>query len=139
MAPLNARTIPSIHELPVCKMAITIAGCSTLLGLTINSSANLTHYLSRQNLILSSFKLSDDNFVSFLSPVFACCIPFQYNCLHYISAIVFAEPVPMAAWSKTWVCGRSFAGIVGSNSGGLYGCLSVVSVVCCKVEVSATG
>ena len=35
---------------------------------------------------------------------------------------------------KAWVCGRSHAEIAGSN-----GCLSVVSVVCCQVEVSATG
>jgi hypothetical protein len=34
-------------------------------------------------------------------------------------------PIPVAEWSKAWVCSRSPAGIVGSN-----GCLSVVSVVC---------
>ena len=71
----------------------------------------------------------------------------------------------MAALSKASVCGRSPAEIVGSNptvgmdvcceccvlSGrglcvGLitrpeesYGCLSVVSVVCCQVEVRASG
>ena len=45
----------------------------------------------------------------------------------------------MAARSKAWVCGRSTAGIVGSNPAGGYGCLSVVSVVCCQVEVSASG
>jgi len=71
----------------------------------------------------------------------------------------------VAALSKASVCGRSPAEIVGSNptvgmdvcceccvlSGrglcvGLitrpeefYGCLSVVSVVCCQVEVCATG
>ena len=72
----------------------------------------------------------------------------------------------MAARSKAWVRGRSPAEIVGSNpTGGAwmsvwceccvlsgrglcdeliprpeesYGCLSVVSVVCCQVEVSAT-
>ena len=26
----------------------------------------------------------------------------------------------MAAWYKAWVCGRSFAGIVGSNPGGAW-------------------
>ena len=37
-------------------------------------------------------------------------------------------PVPVAAWSKTWVCGRSPAGIVGSSPpGGMD--VSVVSVV----------
>ena len=45
----------------------------------------------------------------------------------------------MAARSKAWKCGRSFAGIAGSNPAGDNGRLSVVSVVCCQVEVSATG
>ena len=39
-------------------------------------------------------------------------------------------PIPMAVRSKVWVCGRSFAGIAGSNP---------VSVLCCQVEVSTTG
>jgi len=47
-------------------------------------------------------------------------------------------PVPVAARSKAYVCGRSPAGIVGSNPTGGHGCLSVVSVVCYQVEVSAT-
>ena len=41
-------------------------------------------------------------------------------------------PVPMAARSKAYVCGRSLAKIVGSNPTGGHGCLSVVSVVCCQ-------
>jgi len=72
----------------------------------------------------------------------------------------------VAARYKARVCGRSFAGVAGSNpTGGMdvvcceccvlsgrglcdglipclgesYGCLSVMSVVCCQVEVSATG
>ena len=48
-------------------------------------------------------------------------------------------PVPVAARSKAQDCGRSPAEIVGSNPTGGHGCLSVVSVVCCQVEVSATG
>jgi hypothetical protein len=27
-------------------------------------------------------------------------------------------PMPLAAWTKTWFCGRSIAGIVGSNTAG---------------------
>jgi len=46
------------------------------------------------------------------------------------------EPVPVAARS---VYGRSPAEIVGSNPTGVMDGLSVVSVVCCQVEVSATG
>jgi len=47
-------------------------------------------------------------------------------------------PVPVAARSKASVCGRSPAEFVGSNPIRGHGCLSVVSVVCCQVEVSAT-
>ena len=44
-------------------------------------------------------------------------------------------PTPEVARSKALVCGRSLAGSVGSNPfGGMD-----VNVVCCQVEVSATG
>jgi hypothetical protein len=44
----------------------------------------------------------------------------------------------VAARSKASVCGRSLAGIVGSNPvAGMDVCL--LCVVCCHVEVSATG
>ena len=43
----------------------------------------------------------------------------------------------MVAQSKACVCGRSLAGIVGSNPFGGTDVLSLVSVVCCQVEVSA--
>jgi hypothetical protein len=46
-------------------------------------------------------------------------------------------PIPVAARSKAWVYGRSLAGIVVSKPAGGHGCLSLVSVVCCQVEVSA--
>ena len=42
-------------------------------------------------------------------------------------------PVPVAAQSKAWVCSCSPAEIVGSNPA--WG----MDVVCCQVEVSATG
>ena len=48
------------------------------------------------------------------------------------------EQVPVAARSNAQVYGRLPAEIVGSNPTGGHGCLSVVSVVCCQVEVSAT-
>jgi len=47
--------------------------------------------------------------------------------------------IPAAACSQAWVCGRSIAVIAGSNPAGGHGCLSLVSIVCCPVEVSATG
>ena len=45
----------------------------------------------------------------------------------------------MAARSKAWVWASSLAVIVGLNPAGGRGCLSVVIVVCCQVEVSASG
>jgi hypothetical protein len=46
--------------------------------------------------------------------------------------------IPMAERSKARFCGRMLAGIVGSDPPRAHGCISVVSVVCCQVEVSAT-
>ena len=51
--------------------------------------------------------------------------------------ILSAVPAPVAVRSKAKVFGRSPAEIMGSNPTGGHGCLSVVSVVCCQVEVSA--
>jgi len=46
---------------------------------------------------------------------------------------------PATARSNPWVCSHSLAGIAGSNpNGGMDVCL-LLSVVCCQVEVSATG
>ena len=47
--------------------------------------------------------------------------------------------MPVTTSSKAWVCGRSLNGIVGSNPAWSHGCLSLVSVVCCQVVVSAAG
>jgi hypothetical protein len=52
---------------------------------------------------------------------------------------IYNEPISVAARSKAWVCGRSLTGIGGSNPAERHGCLSLVSVVCCQVEVCATG
>jgi hypothetical protein len=45
----------------------------------------------------------------------------------------------VAVLCKAWVFGRLLAGIAGSNPAGGHGCVSVESVVCCQVEVSASG
>ena len=45
----------------------------------------------------------------------------------------------MAARSEAWVCGSSLAGTTGSNPAGGNKLLSLVSVVCSEVEVSASG
>ena len=52
-----------------------------------------------------------------------CCV---------VSVLTTMWPYP-----KAWVCGRSLAGTAGSNPAGGHGCPSVVSVVCCQVDVSA--
>jgi hypothetical protein len=41
-------------------------------------------------------------------------------------------PIPVAARSKAWVCGRSLGGIAGSNPQGT----CHVSLVCCQVQRS---
>jgi len=49
-----------------------------------------------------------------------------------------SKPIPVAARSKAWVCGLALAGIVGSNpAGGMDICM--LFVLCCQVEVSASG
>jgi len=51
------------------------------------------------------------------------------------SSCILQSPIQVTVRSKAGVCGSSLAGIVGSNPTGRHGCLSVVSVLCCKVEV----
>jgi hypothetical protein len=51
---------------------------------------------------------------------------------HYLLPSLEAER------SKAWVCGRSLLWIVGSNHAGGRGCPSLVRVIWCLVEVSAT-
>ena len=48
-------------------------------------------------------------------------------------------PIPVAERSEARFCGRSPAGIAGSNPSGGMDVVSVVSVVCCQVEDSTTG
>jgi hypothetical protein len=57
--------------------------------------------------------------------------------IKFLLSILNEEPIAVAAQSNASVYGRALAGIVGLNPA--HGCLSVVSVVCCQVEVSATG
>ena len=48
-------------------------------------------------------------------------------------------PIVVAMRSNTCIYGRSLTGIVGSNPTNGMDVSSVVSVVCCQVEVSVTG
>jgi hypothetical protein len=45
------------------------------------------------------------------------------------------QTIPLAAHSKVWVCVRPLAGIAGSNPAGDINVFSLVSVVCCQLEV----
>jgi hypothetical protein len=48
--------------------------------------------------------------------------------------------MPVVARSKAWACGCSLVGNVGSNpAGGGHGGLSLISFVCCQVQVSSSG
>jgi len=48
-------------------------------------------------------------------------------------------PISLAVPSKEWVWGLSLAGTASSNTAGAIDvCLSVLSVVCCQLEVAAT-
>jgi hypothetical protein len=56
----------------------------------------------------------------------------------YLTTWMSWRLITVVARSKAWVCGRSLAGIVGSNpAGGMDVCLLWV-LCCCQVEVSAS-
>jgi ABC-type Co2+ transport system permease subunit len=52
--------------------------------------------------------------------------------------VLIQEPIPVASRSKAWVCGLPLAGGV-VRVPWVYGCLSLLNVVYCQVEVSASG
>jgi hypothetical protein len=60
------------------------------------------------------------------------------KCAEFEVVMMTKMPIPVVVRSKAWVFGRSLTRIVGLNSTGGHGCLSLVSVVCCQAEVSAT-
>ena len=64
----------------------------------------------------------------FLSLSSLCVLKFGSEILGLVNKLI-CRPVPVAARSKAWVCGRSPAEIVGSN---LTGCMDVclLSVLC---------
>jgi hypothetical protein len=43
-----------------------------------------------------------------------------------------STPIPVVARSKAWVCGRTLAGVAGSNPAGGHRCLSLVK--CCVLS-----
>jgi hypothetical protein len=57
----------------------------------------------------------------------------------FLSIICINVPIPVAAQSKAWICGRLLAGIAGPQPAGGMDVLSLVNVMCCQAEVSATG
>jgi len=48
-------------------------------------------------------------------------------------------PTTVSARSKAWVCGRLLAGVAGSIPAAGMDVLSLVSIMCRQVDVSATG
>ena len=46
--------------------------------------------------------------------------------------------IPVLDRFKSWFCGRSHTGIRGWNPSGGHGCLSLVNVVRCQIQLSAT-
>jgi hypothetical protein len=78
----------------------------------------------------------------FLQPVFQSSTSRRVSVQPYHGIIgqqLNTSPIPVAARSKASVCGRSLTGSwVRIPPGGGHGCLSVVSIVCCQAEVSAT-
>jgi hypothetical protein len=53
---------------------------------------------------------------------------------HNVLSLKTEVPIPVAAQSRAWVCAHWLAEIVLLNPARGYGCLSLVSVVCCKVS-----
>jgi hypothetical protein len=66
-------------------------------------------------------------------------VSFNPNSLVAILLYHAPKPIPVAARSKAWVYGCSLAAILGSNPARGMDVLSLVSIICCQVEVSATG
>ena len=68
-----------------------------------------------------------------------CEVPNPYANQSINLSIAEIMRIPVAAWSKASFCGSSLGGIVVSKSRRGHRLLSVLIVVCCQVEVSATG
>jgi hypothetical protein len=56
-----------------------------------------------------------------------------------IGQVLRTVPIPVAERSNARVCGQSLVAIAGLNPAGGHGCLSLVSVMSCQVEVFVTG
>jgi hypothetical protein len=70
------------------------------------------------------------------TPTFQMCyITHPPHSPRVIHRNIIWQPIPVAARSKAWICGRSLAEIAVSNPAGAW--MSVVNVLCCQVEVSA--
>ena len=81
---------------------------------------HLVHPTSRQRIFSSHMRLTAGQ---------SSCYFLATSLTEYcqFGSILTREPFPVAARNNAWVCGRSLAGIAGSNS--------ALSVVCCHVEV----
>jgi hypothetical protein len=71
------------------------------------------------------------------SIMFGFCVKIFQIMVDIFIIIWNKKPISVAARSKPWVRGQSLAGIAGSIRAIRCGCLFVVTVVCCQVEVFA--
>lgn len=60
-------------------------------------------------------------------------------CVSLFLPAIFVSTIPVAAPSKTRVCGRALVGIASSNPVEGFGSQSLMTVVSCQVQVSASG
>jgi hypothetical protein len=72
------------------------------------------------------------------SIIFGRCMKIFQTIFDIVIIIWNKKPISVAARSKSWVHARLLVGIAGSNPAMRHGCLFVVTVVCCQVEVFAT-
>ena len=93
----------------------------------------------RQDLFLCGIIGNPDKVLLTIRNFFELCVVFFILSpldTNYVPKI-FCEPIPEAARSKAWVCGRSLlvalAVRLRFDSRRLHGCLSVVNVMCCRV------
>ena len=94
--------------------------------------ANISEIKTTSDIKLVFNSSTIHNWILTLHRYFSCAV--ERNSLLFMSLYNNFWPIPVAAHSKAWVCVRSLAGIAGSNPAGKW-----ISVVCCQVEVSASG
>jgi hypothetical protein len=97
---------------------------------------------SRRNIKLNTYLRLTPKLESVLKGVIQTlpCVSLILKAVERITCFIVTLTGPSGAPSTVWLCGRSFAGLAGSNSaGGMDVCVFCVFCVCRKVEVTRTG